>query len=224
MRIHYLLIIVVLSVLLLSCEKDNGPLASSPFRQMNFNENIIPLAVGNQWVYIDSTFGGSIYVDSTCYCIIDKGVVEYQSRSYRVFYRAVLDYATLEFSDLSWLFANTSDGINCFGGVNSQGNSFLTKTLFLKYPVNVGDTWNELSICYRDNEFWICDTIARTVVSVDELFMTPAGNFHCCVYSRLFENDTVLDYYSVNIGHVGQIIKHEGNIYQKSVLKSYKIH
>ncbi len=92
----------------------------------------------------------------------------------------------------------------------------LGKTLSKKYPVNIGDTWEEINYTYStvDSSFRIADTSLITCISVNEKFNTIIGEFECYVYHYLItfgnENHDIYWYFAKDVGFVGYQDKTDG--------------
>lgn len=223
MRVIHFIVLIISGVLLLSCEKDNGLIVNSPFQVANFNDKIIPFAVGNQWTYVDSTNGVSPY--TTVLGIIGVTDTIYQGRPYKAYHWNWLNGPNFQPSDITWYMANGPDGVLNFGGICSSGSFMVAKSLYVKYPVQAGETWNRLDIYFQfSGSFAVMDTTLMTVVSTDEILVTPAGTFHCIVYSSQFYTTTYRDYYALNIGWVGRVAKSpSGIVSYKKLLKSFQL-
>ncbi|MGB2868591.1 MAG: hypothetical protein WBD36_09080 [Bacteroidota bacterium] len=225
MKLHEIVkIVMVVAVLaaLWGCKKDNNPVAN------NTPSYIIPLAVGNQWDYVDSLFnstGGFLRVDSSSLRIVGKTTVQYQSQSQDVYYWNWLNNLTKQPSASSWLTANESDGNYGIGGISSKGTFVLARTLWAKYPSNVGDSWQRANISLNgDSTFSISDTSTVTVLAVNEVFPTRTGNLTCYVYNYQREGTVSTSvYYSIDIGYVGVIVRSNGYVTFKKTLRSFKL-
>lgn len=226
MRILPFLIFAILSGLFLSCETDNGPLSSGQFKIADYDAGLVPLAVGNRWTYIDSSFhSGSVSVSHSLVGIIGDTNIQYQSQSYKVYLENWMDYTTQKHNDLSWLKANCPEGLYCFGGIGPKGGFVAAKSLYAKYPARTGEIWNKMNIVFTfaDSAFMVWDTTLAVVESTVEMFETPAGRFRCYVYTSHWVGFTFREYYAVNIGLVAEIDEYSGVIVTKRYLQSYQL-
>lgn len=219
---------MIISIFILGCNKNDNP--------VNPDENnigvIMPLTVGNQWTYIDSTFdenGFLTSVDSSKLGITGKTNIIYNGQSLEVFYWNWIDPDNNQPDDGKWLCRNETEGLYFYGGRFLDSNFVLGKTLSRKYPVNIGDTWEEINYTYStvDSSFRIADTSLITCISVNEKFNTIIGEFECYVYNyqRTFgnENDDIYLYFAKDVGFVGyqsirkDILMRNKNLYSRII-------
>ena len=112
-------ILLIAIVLLNSCDKKGGDNVTGVTIT---SASIVPLVVGNQWVYTDSTFSATapVHVDSSKLGITGKISISFQSQSVEVFYWNWYDIRTNQAQDYKWLGRNESDGYYMFGGASTQ--------------------------------------------------------------------------------------------------------
>jgi hypothetical protein len=226
-----LMFLFIITILVSSCEKKGNDTITGV---INTSSTIVPLVVGNQWEYIDSTFSttGPPHVDSSKLGITGKISISYQGQSVEVFYWNWYDNKTNHPQDYKWLGKSESDGYYVYGGASSKGVYVLTRALSQKYPLSVGDTWMRPNVTARaDSTFYIADTSLYRCVSVNQELKTAAGTFSACVYTYQRTRTvgsvvTVIDtylYYVPSIGYVSLLEKQNGVITYRKLLRSYRV-
>jgi hypothetical protein len=217
--------------LLSSCgKKGDDQVVNPPIEQTA----IVPLVVGNEWRYVDSTFNtdGSVRIDSSTLAITGKTSVQYQGQTIEVYYWNWIDNRTKLPQDWKWLCRNESDGFCLFGGASSKGTFVLTKSLDIKFPGSVGDSWQRISIVTSgDSTFRLGDTTVVRCLAVSEDLSTPAGALKCYVthYQRsrtIGSTTTVTDtyvYHVPNIGYVALLAKENGRTAFRKLLRTYHV-
>jgi hypothetical protein len=173
------------------------------------NADIMPLAVGNQWIYLSTSYAVTV-PETTIYEITQQIPIQVkgntlQAWALRTYFKDVGPNGVL------WLRLNGVDGLHDLGGV-SPTRSMLTDNLELKYPAHRGDTWQVQNITYSpyDSLFHIKDTLTYSLDTTGVLVQTRAGLFSCFVYKYSEKPDPdILEpwdyywYYSPGIGMVG---------------------
>jgi hypothetical protein len=218
--------IILFTILLITgCKKVGGPVASENARTV-----IVPLVVGNQWQFVDSTFSysGTVQqVDTTILGITGSMTIQYQSKNYLSYYWNWFDQSNKLPSDRYLLCSNESDGLNFYGGVTSKGVYILVKNVNPKYPVNVGDIWEDISfIINQDNTIGIYDTTQLQCIATENIINTPAGSFKCCVSQRTAKSypfSIEEYYYAPGIGMIGMTSKTNNKVTFRKVLISYHL-
>jgi len=189
---------------------------------------ICPLYVGISWTYVDSTYstsGAFVSRDSSKLGITGKNTFNYQSQNIELFYWNWINLQTNKAQNYMWLVRNDNDGFSWYGGYFRNQPSALSKSLNIKFPANVGDTWNypRWTFNLKDSVFRIADTVHLTCIANNQIYKTPAGNLNCFVYTYMINNQTTVDstylFYSKNKGYVGMIGKTNGIMRFKKVLK-----
>lgn len=176
---------------------------------------IIPLSVGNYWIYTQKVNGFPELTDTAKVAITGNSIIDYQGEKYSVWLWTKYHPGTNEPLDYSWLLWNGPTGLYIMGGI-SGSDTLIRKGLYLKYPAYVGENWDVINIGYHltNNEFIITDTVNYSCVATNELFDTPVGNFYCYVFHwREKPEDDVQEFWlhyiycAPNFGYVGEIIK-----------------
>jgi hypothetical protein len=188
------------------CKENDNPTASTTSRDV-----IVPLSVGNQWIYIvtDSTAASGRFIQDTVTMQITHDttiqnekwyVVESQSHPF------IPTDATKKYSTAIWI--NRADGL--WVGPHDPGIPF-SAYLSIKYPASVNDSWQHPR---GDDSYPI---IIPTVTSTNARVDVPAGQFIC--YEIEYKDSVTLvpgkTYYAINIGFIksepglGQTIRQE---------------
>lgn len=203
---------------------------NNPAEPNDSKDVIMPLDVGNQWTYLSVLNYGTP----------DTLIMEIR-RQIRVSHDGErLPASTWIFypkgkrrPDFEWLAWNGPNGFYSLGGI-AETDTFLVKTLQLKFPAQVGDSWPVLILGYSlsDDQFYVADTLTYSLVAKDEEFETPVGKFKCHVYKYsekpaedVLEFWDYYNYYSPGIGLVGLVVKgqFDGRILSKLSLLSYDV-
>ena len=157
--------------MLTSCKKDN-PVDSSPSVKQ-----IWPLKPGNTWAYhaIEYDTTGAITQSGSAVIVVTKDTIVGGETWYQISGIG---------SGGSMFYTNRSDGL----WVMSNSTSGLFQSLYFKYPVSAGESWN----LGGDQIF---------LQSADTLITVPAGTFHCYEY-RLPMSDYV--YFCPGVGFIAE--------------------
>lgn len=222
-KLQLLLIVVIL--LFSGCKSDN------PVDPNEESINVImPLQVGNQWTYIDSTFDENdalVYVDSLKLGIIGKTNIKHEGENIDLFHWSwISNEGGIPYGDQR-LARNENDGLSFFGKRILDENYVHGKSLEIKYPAAVGDTWEVESFLYssEDSSFSTGNSMFVTCKSINEKFLTSLGEMECYVYlfqkSINNEEDSFSLYFNKNLGYVGgvSVVNDTGKF--KRTLKSF---
>jgi hypothetical protein len=194
----------VLALSLSACLFDG---ADSPRRA------ILPLATGNTWSYVDSTFHGtdSVTLDSTRVSITGTRRVTLAGGLRTVHLWNVHDQATSLPGALNLWLQNRADG-NHTVGAQQDTASFAFEALHVKYPATAGERYPIYFLFFRAGGsddgaslIPVIDTLEAEVVSIAETCITPAGTF-ACVHYRGWRPGNVLhadSWYAPGIGWLG---------------------
>ena len=176
MKKIFLISIVLLA--LLSCSK-------TPTGNNNDLEHyIVPLSIANYWHY--NTSVTYIYCDGAhLQCEFDNTITENTN--------TVLE----DDNGFQYVNENTASGFFQHGRLNTSGEFSSDEKLIAKYPVSIGDIWEDSSGY---------SSITYECVSQNEEVTVPAGTFSCYVY-QIIDNDFTNGefhkfYYAENIGLV----------------------
>lgn len=212
---------------LVGCSKNDNPV-SSDNTHVNSGD-ILPLAVGNEWIYIDEYFsanGSPENTDTVKLGITGKTNITYQGKSVEVFYWNW--YYGDQPDELKMLCRNEEDGCYSYGLQRGDNKLLLQKSLWLKYPVTVGDSWKMFSYAITDSSMSIADTVTYSCRSVNEKFNTLKGEMECYgYYSRTNDHEghkyEQFTYFAKNVGYVGFVYKIDDVVREKYTLLSYSL-
>lgn len=201
-----IIIIIVLAsfIFLFSCNENSISIKEE-------KDNILPLSVGNKWIYIiEYSYGQG---DTIIWEVLSKTDFNIDGSKVTAY---GMNYYIKILPNYNWLFCNGPDGLYALGGI-SDTDTLIIKDLKLKYPAIEGDSYQVLDMRYSrsDEIFYIKDTITYSVVSTSDTLVTPAGTFSgCYVYNyRIKQADDVsgfddyYDYFVPRIGLVGTIVR-----------------
>ena len=179
---------------------------------------LIPLAVGNHWEYVDSMFfrTDSVHVYTESCSVANLHTIFWNRDSVAVYdFRITISFPDGSAEGGGGDYKNTADGLFLYAL-----NSFDTtgqhdyKSLLLKYPLQVGDTWERF-------DFDV--TFLRRCMSTDTVIVTPFRRFHCYQIRELWESGGYRDeFYSDNFGLVA-VYQHESAITLTSTLVSFLV-
>ena len=171
--------------------------------------DILPLAVGNQWVFLATSYAtpvpDTVYYEIMKQIHVDHGGVTQEAWAMQIYHKKPSPNPVL------WLRWNGFDGVYDGGGITTT-DTMLTNILQLKYPARPGDTWQVPNLTYSpyDSSFQIKDTLTYSLDSIGVLLQTPAGLFSCYEYKYTQKPaEDVLEpwdyywYYCPSIGMVG---------------------
>jgi hypothetical protein len=225
--------VIMLALLLLGgCSKDNGFVP-----EIQFTDSIMPLAVGNYWIYTDSTFVTHYpaFVDTTKIGITGYRNIKYDEEQITVYYWNWFNMPENVPQQRKNMVRNEEEGLIYYGQVVGSSVSPISRSLFIKYPVSVGEEWPYSS--------------GYTLESISEAapFTTPLGTFDCYVYLLVppsrggtghadiishfdiggqrsdFEGLPRELYYVPEVGYVGMIIREEGQVVYRKTLVDYHV-
>lgn len=173
---------------------------------------LIPLAVGNYWDYhrwyispnIADTIREEIFSEHS---FVIEGV-EQQVYGYQR-YNVAIANPEIEYQ---WLRMNDEEGSHIVGGISST-DTLIQKSIYYKYPESVGQSWDFFAASYNFNSstFFVIDTIAIEVISLNDTFETEFASYKNCYvyrYSEIGQGDGVFHwhhyiYIKPGIGIVG---------------------
>lgn len=190
-----------------------------------------PLGVGYYWNFVDSTFSSSgvlTKVDSSRLGITGKSIYSYKGEQLELFWWNWYDKALKAYTSSKWLSKNDETGCLFYGGVTSDSVYIFGKSLNIKYPVSLNESWERRTYTYHTasskTSFYISDTLSVICKAVDEKFTTSIGQLNCNVYEYRRKDQHIIDlYYSLNIGYVGLIDRLNGVILSKKTILSYNL-
>lgn len=155
-----------------------------PGKPTDNNSDLLPLKVGNQWTYIDSSVnaqGTHAFVETKTYEIIKDSI--WNEEKMYMFNRS--DFLDIH---LFGYFLNRSDGTYLFDSNNIANEP----QMFIKFPV------------YKNNGFKGY-TDFLIAANIDTAYTTPAGVFNCIMYASIRSdknNSYYIHYFCPGIGNI----------------------
>lgn len=142
----------------------------------------MPLAVGNWWEYVESTFiDNSVIVGNTKKGISGWRDIDFGDTTYTVFEYSSYYPGTDEPVGPVWFYTNDAVwGLRCLGGADND-ETFIVDNLQVKFPATEDESWETMLLIYSGS-FAIWDTVYAECIDVDRVFNTPAGDFETFVY------------------------------------------
>jgi len=228
-------IIIIIIILIFSqgsCSNPVEPVNNNDTVKAEVSNGILPLKVGYYWKYKnynlreDSSIAGEGIDDE--YKITKYSKITLGDTNYVVFHSiyGYLDSTGYIFDSDEWYLKNFHDGLYLMGG-NYEADSIYAKLIWYKYPVKKGESWQSPHLVYNliQNKYLIEDTVSYTCIDTSAIFNTPLGNFKCVVYyHRWVDNEgdamsiwDIYDYYSYNMGLVGELTYEPDPTTQKDI-------
>jgi hypothetical protein len=198
---------------LLSCSSEQNPIVP-----VNESNPIMPLSVGNYWEYVDSVFyaSDSIEVYHYSWAVVGRGKILSRNDSIEV-YIFRIKYSPETQND--YFFKNNPEGLTLYSNneFDSAGNYSL-RSLLIKYPLQVGDTWVTNHGDYGD---------INRCLAANTLFTVLGHSFHCYeIQTGAGAAYYAVQYYSVGFGKVaGFSYSNYSDVprFSKTTLLSYTI-
>jgi len=199
---------------------------------------LIPLTEGNYWEYkLESHFNEDTVPLFTSYTT-QRILGNFKAFTECNEYETVIYDRGFE-TENKWVYWQDSTGFYSLGGF-SENDTLIQKNLLSKYPVNVGDEWQNRKVIYKSSsqEFVLGDTINYKCTAIDKRFTTSLGTFNCYVYYRrekiaddVYGFYDIYDYMAPNLGQVGQEVLITGEepsdsisyLYNRAILISYHL-
>ena len=191
------ILLIFFSLLLMSCHSGTEP----PIDENK--DPLIPLAVGNYWVYDayylkeDGSIDFPAWPESNVFGfkVSDTLNVTLNGKKTKTFKLSLYDHPTNSTSSEAKLIYNGKDGIYYSGITDKDTVKMLFDDLLFVYPPTKGYETLAHTFYYTStgNYLNILDSIKTTYtcVSTDSLFSTPVGNFRCIVYKLKLMLDDV---------------------------------
>lgn len=166
---------------------------------------IVPLAVGNNWIYTDSLFntstGAFVQAGASKLGITGKQTISYHGQTREVFWWNWYNYSSNSYSTDNFLVGNESDGFSSYGWAPNSTPIITERSFAIKYPCSVGDTWQTINYRYTSQtNYYAHDTEFVTCTSLDQVVATPSGSFHCIVMKRVYSVDKSFTFMYVSPG------------------------
>ncbi len=222
-----LIIFGVILIMLYGCTKDE-----KVNTEIQYHDKIMPLAEGNYWVYEDSIFvnGSHTHTEHSKIAITGSSTISHQGKKIIVYYWNWFEMPEDKPQIRKSLVRNEPEGLFYYGQKIGSTYSNISKTLFIKYPVDEGEEW-----AYKSG------VIIKCVSSAKE-FETKAGVFN--VYKHKVVNPTAMGdmlaftpetvantrgetiqylYYAPEIGYIGMKNIQNGEVILKRSLLEFSV-
>ncbi|GEM_PF-5381155 len=179
---------------------------------------IQPLAVGNEWHFIDSIYkSGTVSTGETIIKVSAKSVLSGEE----VFNWQVFGGNQLLRTNL----VNTGvNGLWHYGEIIGSDSLFIKKQ-WAKYPVQIGESFTEPRFTYDDinHSFSQTDTWTWTCINKDYIITLQDGTkIKCIVFKTVDKTGSEVNIlYSENIGYAGWITIVNGEVVFKETLSTY---
>ena len=212
-------------VLLWSCNKEDNPVKSD---EVN-NQELFPIKVGNNWEYTDTMYtenGEFLYTETSKLGITGSEEINYMGSKVKVYFWNWYNMNTNQPRNEKWLVAVENSSLYFYGGRYFDEDFIYLKSLHFKYPVSVNESWQTriYSSNSSDSTFEYVGDLSIDCISTSEKLKTPYGELVCVVYHyETISSYGAADaycYYSKGIGYVGLIVKTNGIVTYKKLLKS----
>ncbi|MFC0878830.1 hypothetical protein ACE01N_19700 [Saccharicrinis sp. FJH2] len=207
MRIRNYLLICLLA--LISCTENNEEI---------IKEVLIPLSVGNEWIYESSKPSSSIIKEQTQTIVKDTSVL-IDGESYKAYILIAYENITDE-NKFNIYWGHDSEGNLIQYGGKYLGSSVIDKSIQFKKDVSAGDSWNYNHIIYSGDEGLVARSSNIECINTDTLITTKAGNFNCV---HLKEGSMFEYFVDSEIGIIKRILLNDGEISSEISLKEYSI-
>jgi hypothetical protein len=154
-----------------------------PGKPTDNNSELLPLKVGNQWTYAYTSFnsdGDSTHTEIKTYEIIKDSVYNGE----KIYYLNRSDFLGLL---IKGYFLNRNDGIHVLNTEHGAADP----QILLKFPVDNNSEFDAYP--YR-----------MKVGKADTTIATPAGEFKCIKYSKIYDKDKpfYIHYFCPGIGNI----------------------
>ena len=199
-----LLFTLLLVVTLTSCEKDNTIISSKNV--------LIPLEIGNEWIYKDiSKYRNPEKIDTTS-LVIDSKIEINGSIGYN-FHRK-----NNPFNAKSFIANNDEGDYVCIGGF-SDVDTLLVNYVTYKYSAEVGDTWNCTSVFLLPSQgIFQKGTYDITCLATDTIIESAQMTFRC----KLYESVPTSKAYTTRVFFCDNIGVIRSELYQSGKLQTIR--
>jgi len=199
MKNKKLILILLLFISLLSCEKE----------ELNKIE-IMPIAEGNLWTYQNINHS---------YSRIDTSTIEIGKE-------VTVNGHKGNLFGTSYLIRSDEQGNTIQVGAFSEHDTIFTESILYKCNIIKGELFDYHMIISSSNSLKFEErTVDKTCIKVDTLISTSAGEFKCVVFEHSPDNgDNVFkDYMCKNVGRIKSERFEDGKLFSSSILIKYKL-
>lgn len=193
----YSIIIIISALLISSCKKDNGITEgiNSEVIPNGKDNKILPLSVGNTWNYKEYEYQDDKLLTERDVKleVLSKVNIDYNGEKLEaVKLKETRVFSDDNVSELYFLIRNENDTIYWYGhSLSDNDNYYFNKTIYIKYPIQVGENWIMDHGDYHDT--FTCE-------SVDDIVKINNENYEC-VRIRMGPGHWYEDkYFSLGIG------------------------
>jgi len=166
-----------------------GPEPAEPLEKLISPENeLIPLAVGNYWVYEQWYYGDPTWLDTVRNEILFTHDIIVENTKVQTYgtYRFRYDERPRD-DALVPLAANGPEGYYILGSRTPTDSLYkLNEGLFYKYPASTGDTWEFTQVIYnrQSEEMRLGNTGTIKLIDTTKTVETPSGDYENCYVYR----------------------------------------
>ena len=180
--------LVIILVLTFGCDRRTK--ISVPTQ---FEDTILPLAEGNYWLFVDSTFvnGEPDSVFTKKMGITGATQISHQGDKKWVYHWTWFDMPEDKPQVRKSLVTNEPDGLVYYGQRMGASYTEFNRRMFIKYPAEEEEEWT-----YTQGAIVKC-------LSVSTPFETPSGVFNAHKYRMTLGEITQYLYYVPEVGYVG---------------------
>jgi hypothetical protein len=193
----YLFIIIICALLIISCKKDKGitEVINSEIVSNGKANDILPLTVGNTWNYKEYEYhNDKLLIERDVKLeVLSEVVINYNGEKLEAFkLKETRYFSENNIGELYFLLRNENDTIYWYGHAVSDNNRYyFNKTIYIKYPIQVGENWIMNHGDYQD--IFNCESV-NDIVTINNI------NYEC-VRIRMGPGNWYEDkYFSPGIG------------------------
>lgn len=199
MKNKKVLFIILLSISLFSCEKEESN-----------KIQIMPIAEGNSWTYQNVNHS---------YNEIDTSTIEIGKEV------SIKGHKGNIFGT-SYLIRSDEQGNTIQVGAFSEHDTVISESILYKCIIRKGESFDYHMIISSSNSLYFEERIVvKTCTNVDTLISTPAGEFRCIVFEYSPDNggNIFKEYMCKNIGRIKSERFEDGNLFSSLILIDYKL-
>jgi hypothetical protein len=228
MKITKIILIVISLLISWSCKDDSNPIIDPPVIQEGV---IMPLAVGNQWKFVDSLFnqdGVFTGIKNTRLEITESVQLNIDGKLKPYYNWQWFDDSSSTLDSSKLLCANSENGFYFFAGIHGEDTTIFNQpSLYAKYPIKENETWNwhfNMYVTTADTGFYTVVSYEMNCISINKSIETPFGKIDCIVYEYIDSSISgARNYYVPNVGLVGREEIWHGVIRVKKLLREANI-
>ncbi|MDX9790001.1 MAG: hypothetical protein RBT61_04165 [Candidatus Kapabacteria bacterium] len=215
-----LLAIFCLATLLITSCSDN---ASTNNNTPIFSDDLLPLKVGNEWQYLDSSmYSDEAVVSTAVKRIIRLSDADIHGKQHKAFCQAEYDVNGEVKHQL--FFSLDREGLYTYGSYNDPFK-LIYRDRLVKLPLVLNQSWNAIYHHFTNlSHTFTHDTCVVKCIGLNENVSVPAGTFSCHKVSYTINDGTiVIDAWKVGVGLVERVMYIDDKLVLRRQLKSYNI-